>query len=176
MFNNISVAFILLAVVAGGRTLLADGHHKEQESLYVSSNLPNVTNSKWKTECASCHMLFLPSLLPARSWIKMMGGLEKHFGENASLDAKTKDEITKFLVANSAEVSSSRRGAKINRSIPSESTPLRITETPYFLHKHDEISLSVWKRPKVKSAANCVACHRNAERGVFSEHEVSIPR
>lgn len=183
--KKILTVILFLTALAGGHYLMADGHeeHEGQEhhegkraSIYATSRLPSVANAKWKTECASCHMLYPPALLPARSWSKLMGGLDKHFGDNASIDAKSKEEITKFLVANSAENSSNRRGAKINQSISSESAPLRITETPYFIHKHDEISSSVWKRPKIKSPANCVACHQNAEQGGFSEHEVLIPR
>lgn len=171
MFKIILAMTVILAALADGRE-----HHGERNSFYVSSSLPAVTNSKWKVECASCHMLYPPALLPARSWTRLMGGLDKHFGENASLDAKTKDEITKFLTTNSAENSSNRRGVKINQSMTPDSAPIRITETPYFIHKHDEINISVWKRPKIKSPANCIACHQNAEQGVFSEHEVSIPR
>lgn len=135
-----------------------------------------VSNAKWKAECTSCHMAYLPGLLPARSWQKMMGSLDQHFGENAELDDPTRAEITRFLVDNAADRVNSRRSAKINQSIAAGSTPLRISETPYFVRKHDEISANVWKRPKIKSAANCVACHQGAERGNFSEHEVSIPR
>ena len=41
----------------------------------------------WKAECSSCHMAYHPGLLPERSWRKMMAELDKHFGQNASLDA-----------------------------------------------------------------------------------------
>lgn len=187
MFKKILLVTALLGTLTRGHTLMADSHHAEHEeneeqerrggrgAFFATSNLPLVKNAKWKTECASCHMLFPPALLPARSWGKLMGGLDKHFGEDASIDLKSREEITKFLESNSAENSSNRRGGKIDRSIAPGSAPIRITETPYFIHKHDEISISVWKRPKIKSPANCVACHKNAEQGVFSEHEVSIP-
>lgn len=134
--------------------------------------LPVVTNAKWKAECASCHTLYQPGLLPERSWRKMMAGLDKHFGENASLDPVTNKEITDFLVKYSANNASSR----IARSIPSASTPLRITETAWFKREHDELSPSVWKRQKIGSPANCLACHAGAEKGDFSEHQVKIPR
>jgi hypothetical protein len=133
---------------------------------------PVVTNAKWKAECASCHTLYQPYLLPERSWRKMMAGLDKHFGENASLDPVTNKEITDFLVKYSANNASSR----IARSILPASTPLRITETAWFKREHDEISPNVWKRPKIGSPANCLACHAGAEKGDFSEHRVKIPR
>jgi nitrate/TMAO reductase-like tetraheme cytochrome c subunit len=34
----------------------------------------------------------------------------------------------------------------------------------------------IWKNPKVKSRANCGACHTKAESGDYDEHNVKIPR
>ena len=151
---------------------------RKREGNFVSSgrDVPVVTNAKWKTECSSCHMLYLPGLLPARSWTKMMDGLDKHFGENAGLDAATKKEITDFLVQNSSDNSPSRRGGKILSSIGKSEAPLRISETTYFVRKHDEIRASTYKRKAIGSAANCIACHGGAELGDFSEHGVRIPK
>ncbi|MFN3397702.1 MAG: cytochrome b/b6 domain-containing protein [Sulfurimicrobium sp.] len=58
-------------------------------------------------------------------------------------------------------------GYKIMRSIDPRETPLRITETPYWKGKHRHIAASVWRSPTVGTRANCVACHHNAERGIF---------
>lgn len=188
---------VIATVVAASVTLLADdddddeheGHRVYREnqirekatgektirSDFLRGLAPVATNAKWKTECSSCHMLYHPGLLPERSWKKLMGGLDQHFGENASLDAKTRDEITKFLVENAADRSSARRSRKIDASIPAGETPIRITSTRYFIYKHDEVRDSVWKLPKVGSKANCVACHKDAESGYFNEHDVRIP-
>jgi hypothetical protein len=134
------------------------------------------TQPQWAKECAACHMLYPPSLLPGRSWKAVMAGLDKHFGENASLDAPTRDTITAFLVNQSADHQGGGTAGRVARSIPSNSTPLRITQTRFFVRKHDEIAPAVFARPKVGSASNCVACHQGAEKGSFSEHDVSIPR
>jgi hypothetical protein len=53
--------------------------------------------------------------------------------------------------------------------------PPRITQTARFIRKHREISAKTWKDPRVKSAANCEACHRGAAKGNYSEHDISIP-
>ena len=58
-------------------------------------------------------------------------------------------------------------GHKISRSIDPRETTLRITATPYWQGKHNEIGAAVWKQPEVGSRANCVACHKDAEQGVF---------
>jgi len=107
-----------------------------------------------------------------------MTGLDKHFGENAGLDAATAREITDYLVSNSAEKSNDRRASRFLGSLAADAIPLRITETPYFRRKHDarEINPEVWKRPKVGSPANCTACHVGAEKGDFSERSVKIPQ
>ena len=105
-----------------------------------------------------------------------MGELDKHFGENASLDAATQNEITRFLALHSADKSDNRRSNRINQSIPANATPLRITETRYFTSKHDEVSSATFKRKSIGSASNCVACHQGAEKGDFSESQVKIPR
>lgn len=127
---------------------------------------PARVNAKWQQECSSCHIAYAPGLLPAESWRKLMSGLDKHFGSDASLDAQDSKEITTFLVDNA----SNRWTAK--------TAPLRITESAWFKSKHDshEINPAVWKNPKVKSAANCQACHTTAERGDFSERNIKMPR
>lgn len=163
---------VLITSVTSTSALLASGGMEEGGS----RQLPAVTNVKWKAECSSCHMLYHPGLLPEKSWNKIMTGLDSHFGENATLDAPTRDEIARFLASNSADKSDNRRSSRINQSIPASATPLRISETRYFLSKHDEISPTTFKRKSIGSAANCIACHRGAEKGDFSESLVKIPR
>lgn len=127
---------------------------------------PAQTNAKFQQECSTCHIAYAPGLLPAESWRKVMTGLDKHFGSDASLTDQENKEITAFLVNNAS-----------NRwSAPT--APLRITEAAWFKRKHDshEILPAVWKNPLVKSPANCAACHLQAERGDFSERNIRMPK
>ena len=163
------LAVLATAVLATGG-LLAGGHEGAG-----GSTLPPVANAAWQAECAACHAAYHPGLLPARSWAAVMNGLDRHFGENATLDAATRDEIAGFLAANAADRNGNRRSARIAASIPAAAAPLRISETPYIRAKHDEISADVWRRPGVGGAANCTACHRTAGRGDFAERNVMIP-
>lgn len=165
---------VLITSVSSAGALLASGGGGEEGG--GGRNLPPVANAKWKAECSSCHMLYHPALLPERSWQKMMTGLDKHFGENASLDAQTRDEIAAFLAANSADKQNGRRSQRILQSIPAAAAPLRISETGYFTAKHDEVSPATFKRKAIGSAANCIACHKGAEQGNFSESQIKIPR
>lgn len=118
----------------------------------------------WKQECGSCHLPFPPAMLPAKSWRDMMANLKQHFGEDASLSPEETRTITAFLAANGG-----RRPADAKE-------PLRITRTAWFRHEHGEIRADVWQRPTVKTPANCQACHRQAEKGDFSERGIRIPR
>ncbi len=130
-------------------------------------------NATYKAECATCHMAYPPGMLPAASWRKMMNGLDRHFGENASLEPATRNEITTFLTMWSAENTNPKYQRKYAES--STNPPIRITSTVWFRHKHDEIRPEVFRRKGVGSAANCVACHRGAERGDFDDDNVRIP-
>lgn len=174
MTNWMAKALTLLAAAGVSAWLIADDNVRERDDR--SKILPAVTNAKWQQECGSCHLAFHPGLLPERSWRAMMGGLDKHFGENAGLDPATQQEITDFLVGHSADRSANRRSARITRSLSPTAVPRRISETPYFVGKHDDIRADVWQRKSVASKANCAACHGGAERGDFSEHRVRIPK
>ncbi|HSN19776.1 MAG TPA: diheme cytochrome c [Usitatibacter sp.] len=137
----------------------ADGHegkHRARAPL-----LP-----QYAQECGSCHVPYAPRLLPAASWRDLVARLERHFGTDASLDAATAKAIGAWLEANAA---SGKRAA----SAPPEN---RITRSAWFLHEHDEIAPATWRRPAIKSASNCAACHAGAEQGVFDEHDIRIPR
>jgi hypothetical protein len=125
------------------------------------------TLPKYQQECASCHLAYPPGLLPAASWQRLMGGLERHFGTDASLDAESATLITRWLVANAGT------GRRVSATPPPED---RITRSAWFIHKHDEVAPSVWKRASIKSAANCLACHPGADRGDFEEDRVRIPK
>lgn len=124
----------------------------------------------WKTECGSCHIPFPASRLPAKSWQKLMGNLGDHFGSDASLgDAAVTKQISDWLVKNAGDPARTvaAKGAAV---------PLRITDTRWFIRQHDEVGANVWKRPSIKSAANCGACHQGAADGNFDEDNVRIPK
>lgn len=184
------ILFILTLLLSGQNILKGDddddderkeGHQSQSklgdvQKLNSRTDFKAVSNPKWKAECSSCHMLYLPGLLPSKSWKKMMTSLNKHFGENAELDPAVQKEITDFLIQNSSDIIHTRRGDKILSGIGSNSEILRISETPYFIRKHDEIGANVYKRKSIGSAANCIACHKGAEIGDFREQNISIPK
>jgi mono/diheme cytochrome c family protein len=124
--------------------------------------------SKYQQECAACHIAYPPGMLPAASWQHLMGNLGKHFGTDASLDDATLHELSGWLKSN----------AGTYKRVSEEPPQDRITKSAWFVRKHrdDEVPANVWKRASVGSAANCAACHTNAAKGNFNEHEVRIPK
>jgi hypothetical protein len=167
---------LLVAAGISGWLFASDHERGEEHEGRESRSLPAVDNKTWRAECGSCHIPYPPAMLPERSWRKLMTGLDRHFGENASLDAAAQKEIANFLAANAADRGDSRRGSRVAASIPATQTPLRITETAWFERKHDELAAAVWKRQSIGTRANCVACHADAAKGNFDEHGVRIPR
>lgn len=135
-----------------------------------------VKNLNYLEECGSCHFPYQPGLLPARSWTKVMSGLENHFGENAELPPEDAKNISDYLLKNAADHANYKRSRRIISSLGANDAPLRISETPYFIKKHDELSYAmVQDNPKVGSVSRCSACHTKAETGSFSESEIQIP-
>lgn len=122
-----------------------------------------------KEECGACHLPYAPSMLPARSWQRLMGQLDKHFGDDASLAPETAQRITDYLVANAADTGGERFGTRLLHGVGNESTPLRITELPRWMREHRKVSDQEWRSKKVGTKANCAACHTDAERGYYDE-------
>lgn len=116
-------------------------------------------------ECAACHVAYPPGMLPASSWGRLMTGLDKHFGTNASLDEKDVRFISQWLVSNAD--SRSRASAPVPQD--------RITRTAWFERKHRHIEPATWRLPSVRSASNCLACHTKADQGQFNEHDLRMP-
>ena len=130
---------------------------------------PPVSDAMTRKECGECHMAFQPAFLPARSWEKIMDNLSDHFGEDASLPRDKAEHIKKYLMANAAD---RRWGSKMMRGVRKDWTPIRITELPYWKHEHEEeVPARAWKDPKVGSKANCKACHRYADTGIYEAEE-----
>lgn len=156
-------------------------HEREEHGHHASwsnkrAGVAPVANEAYLQECAGCHTAYSPGLLPARSWEKLMTGLDDHFGDNAELMPEQHETVRRYLIANAADTGQYRISAKILRTITPEQTPLRVTETRYFVRKHDEVPTRlVEKNPDVGSFSNCSACHKEAEKGYFNEHDVRIP-
>ena len=132
-------------------------------------------NPQYQEECGACHFAYQPGLLPARSWRRVMAGLEDHFGDNAELDVVDKAAISAWLQEQAADRSDYHRSRAIAASIGPAEAPLRITDSRYFVRKHDEIPAKlVSGNPEVGSFSACQSCHLHADQGRFNENDVRI--
>ena len=157
MFSTPKMSILIAVLILWGPTeASADERYKPIKDEVVSK------------ECGACHMAFQPQMLPKRSWVKIMDELPNHFGEDASLDKATSERIKKYLVSNAADAG--WLGGKFMRGIKDDMTPLRITEAPYWIREHnEEVPSRAWSDPKVKTKANCLACHPRATRGNYDD-------
>ena len=178
-----SVASMLLLSVTmfgvSGASFSADNEPGFFSRILGGGKAPGVApvkNPQYLEECGSCHFPYQPGLLPARSWTKVMAGLEDHFGENAELPLEDAKSLTDYLVKNAADHANYKRSKKIMKTLPPGDAPLRVSETPYFIKKHNELTRKmVQDNPKVGSLSKCEACHTKADMGSFSESEIQIP-
>ncbi|MDP2431374.1 MAG: cytochrome C [Pseudomonadota bacterium] len=128
-------------------------------------------------ECGSCHTVYAPGLLPARSWRKMLAELDKHFGKGVSVLEPVRLALLKDLEDMAADGAfSDMRLRRIAGSVPVDAMPLRITETRYFKFLHDEVPLGYWRHKAIAGAANCLACHPRANEGRYGEREIRLPQ
>ena len=167
-YKNISPMLIvgMLVMVAMMSVAHVSNARADDDEDEDTGHRPAVVDAKWAAECSACHVAYPARYLPAESWRAIMSGLDKHFGSNASLDDATAREITAYLEKNA----STRKYAVSGKPV------LRITETRWFKSEHREVAARHWKNPKVKSSANCGACHTTADKGDFSEDNVKIPK
>jgi len=149
------------AVVWSASALFAAG--LAVDAAHAESHRYAVDNAAYVAECGGCHVAYPPALLGAEAWRAIMQGLQQHFGTDASVCDAKRAEVTAYLVG----ASNGKRSA---------ATTLRITDSQWFRKEHAEIAAATWKLPAVKSAANCEACHQQANSGDFSERGIRVPR
>ena len=134
---------------------------RADSSRLLLGNMP----AAYTQECAACHTAYPPSLLPGRSWQRIMTGLDKHYGTDASLDAATVQQLSTWLKVN----------AGTNKRVTEEPPQDRITRSAWFERQHRKVEPTVWKHASVKSAANCAACHTAADKGDFNDNQLRFP-
>lgn len=158
---------ILFSTFAIGITLFAANNNSQnyitQDALYIQ-------------ECASCHMAFQTQFLPKRSWVKMMNTLDNHFGVDATFDSEDEKKVREYLLSNASDSNKNYgKMAKFAKSISTGSTLLAISEIPKFKKEHRGIPKKLIIQKEVKSLSNCMACHTDAQKGLYKERNIHIP-
>ncbi|WP_298750085.1 cytochrome C [uncultured Arcobacter sp.] len=101
----------------------------------------------------------------------MMSDLENHFGDDASISEEDNQNISAFLIKNSAETSTKEFSFKILNSIGNKDI-IAITHTDFWKKEHEEIPKKVFGHADVKSKANCKACHSDVEKGLIEDDKI----
>ena len=138
-------------------------------------HLKPVTNQTYREACGECHLAYQPELMPSGSWQKILDQLDDHFGEELEIDPGAIKTILEYLKTNSAEKSLCKRSKKIMRSLGNQ-VPMRITDIPYIRREHRKLDPAIFERKSIGSMANCEVCHPTADKGIYDDDDVKIPK
>lgn len=178
LFWSLIGGILIFAVLAATRALWMDVNDLSFLRTYIAkvNILPKEKNVSYEQACASCHMLYAPSMLPSRSWDKMMKGLNHHFGDNAEVEKQTRQEISEYLQRNSADHVENIYSQGMKEFLRPDDETLRISETKYFKLLHDVVKPEmVSGNLEVRSIVRCEICHHEALEGRFNKFNVRIP-
>lgn len=160
-----SALFLAISVVLlGGGSILANNPPSGWRAVQVPE--------AYSSECGDCHHAYHSSLRSKEAWSAMVMNLSDHFGEDASLDEETAKIINSYLKENSAETFDTEVAQRVGRT---NSISLRMTDTPYWKQRHQDIKGAVFRLSAVKSKVNCVACHKDAASGQFDDIKIHLP-
>lgn len=156
--------------------------NEENKSLFSGwfggdkSGVATINNTLYLDECGRCHFAYQPGLLPIASWEKVMSNLSNHFGEHIKVPDDKNIQIRNFLLDSAAGRTNRKISVKFVRSLHKGQIPLRISEIPYFIHKHETLSHNMVRdNPAVKSLSHCNACHTDATKGTYDKAAITIP-
>ncbi|MBF0168233.1 MAG: cytochrome b/b6 domain-containing protein [Alphaproteobacteria bacterium] len=160
------LAVLLTAAVGGAGVWL---------SLLPPLGVPQLAmDPSYVKECGSCHTPHHPSLLPSASWRLVMGGLDDHFGDDATLSEAKRQELENWLVSSTELGWDTKPGQRIPSTLKPDA-PMRITQAKYWERRHRDIPEATFKTKSVGGKANCKSCHVDAAQGRFSKLGIAIP-
>lgn len=167
-------------IVLSGVTLYCVAHKDETfltQSRFEKRNF-QVENPAFYEKCSKCHKIYPPFMLPHDSWVRLIDGLENHFGEQILENNITKSEqstIKEYLLAQSAETSTHKVAFKTLDSL-GDMRPISMSKVPYWRESHKNIDKSILKSLPIKNASNCFACHPDFEYGILDNTRIHIPK
>lgn len=163
MLNKIAIFAIAAIIALGLNTARAAGPEDKPFT---------VTDKTTRSECGDCHMVFPPHRLTSAGWAKIMDNLGDHFGEDASFSPKNVKLVKAFLLSRSMDAKNSYPSKLVKKQWAKKGIvdPIRITDTPNWMRAHKSKKYKLMsKEKKYARGANCIICHKNAERGTYEE-------
>lgn len=144
-----------------------------QEQPYLPFKGPQLAeNALWQQECSDCHLAYHPTLLPQRSWQRLLAQQAEHFGEDLFLETEMLAELEHYATTYAAETALTEPAWKLSTTIPAQQTPIRITATEYWRQQHQNIAVTTWEQV---AKFNCDQCHFDAQQGSFEDSAMRIP-
>jgi len=102
-------------------------------------------------ECGACHIAYLPKFLAAPAWTKLFDTLDNHFGESAVMAPDVTAVVRRYYLDHSAG---------LFWISPSTQEIPRITAQTWWKKAMGKLDVS---NPRIRSKANCGACHTHAD-------------
>lgn len=121
--------------------------------------------------CGSCHFPYQPGLLPGISWETMMNNIDNHFGQTIKMTDVETRTMRRYLLDNSAGHVNDEISNQILKSLKYNPIPVRITQTPFFMDKHNQLINKV----KQQNMGQCDRCHQDAQQGLYKKQKIDIP-
>lgn len=150
MFKKISMAAIAVMFIASTPVFA-------EENKDIGAVVMDEITQK---ECGSCHLAFGPINLPARSWQRIISNLKNHFGENAELDDETRKHVEDYMMSRAMDSGLTKYGTIMSKKMGDRKTYIRLSDTPSWARHHDDRHVTPEEWKKVKSKADCRACHK----------------
>jgi len=166
---------ILLAVSAAGVAglyMVSSGWPSGYADARAQVRAARPEATQWTKECAGCHLAYLPTLLPHRSWERMIREQAEHFGEDLSLSPAS---AKRLLDEASAARGLSWAAWKLAASATAGDSPQRITELRFWRHAHRDLPDAAFKAPVSSGRHDCESCHLDAASGIFQPRMIQKP-
>ena len=101
-------------------------------------------------ECGACHIAYLPKFLPPTAWTRLFDSIDNHYGEDASMAPEVAKVVRKYYMDNAAG---------LYWTSPSTKEIPRITAQAWWKRAMGNVKIT----PRIRSKANCGACHTHAD-------------
>ena len=175
MYYKAFIKSAVFAVALGAvvvTTAVTTASAAEKAAIDKSKYPFTVQDKTTRSECGDCHMVFPPNRLTIKGWKKIMSTLSDHFGEDASIDAASVKRIEKYMTSKAMDAKDTVPARMRIKQWKKKGIidPIRITETPGWQRHHKTKKYRLMSKDvKYERGANCIICHKDAERGMYEE-------
>jgi cytochrome b len=170
--RGVAAALALAGFTVGAGYLASSGWASGYARERSQAKAAKPAGTAWTRECGSCHLAYPSTLLPTRSWDRMLREQGEHFGEDLSLSPGV---VRSLLEEARGNHSAPWAAWRLAHSAPSGESPQRITELGFWRHAHRRLPESAFKQPVSAGRHDCESCHLDAASGIFQPRMIQRP-